>query len=68
MAPVHFTVPAQYAPFVADVVRRALDEVRLDQTFRADSDPRIQRFASVPDALIDGAATGIAVVAVASPT
>ena len=47
------SVPAQYAPFLADAIQRAVREVELDQFFRADADPAIQRFAGVPDALID---------------
>lgn len=47
------SVPARYAPFLADALARALREVELDQTFRRDPDPAIQRFAGVPDALID---------------
>jgi hypothetical protein len=58
----HFTVSAQYAPFIADVVRRAIREAELDAFFRADPDPQIQRFASVPDDLRDDTADGVAVL------
>lgn len=47
------SVPAQYAPFLADALARAVREVELDQTFRRDPDPAIRRFAGVPDSLID---------------
>lgn len=63
-----YNVPARYAPYLAHVLQRALDEVRLDETFRSDSDPRIQRFASVPDSLIDPNASGDALVAITNTT
>jgi hypothetical protein len=64
----HFTVSAQYAPFIADVVRRAIREAELDAFFRADPDPQIQRFASVPDDLRDDTNPGDATIAIATNT
>lgn len=60
-------VPAQYAPFIADALARAVREVQLDQSFRSDSDPAIRRFAGVPDALIDRSAPADASVAIVIP-
>jgi hypothetical protein len=62
-----FTVPAQYAPYVADVVARAVRDVTLDAEFRADSDPRVQQLGAVPDALIDRNAPAHALVEVVVP-
>lgn len=53
-----FIVPADYARFVAKQVERALIEAALDRSYREDADPRIQKFASVPDSLIDPDASG----------
>lgn len=58
------TVPAKYAPFIEDAVRRAIREANLDADFRSDPSADIRRFAGVPDALLDHAATGVAVFAV----
>lgn len=62
-----FSVPAKYAPYVAAVVARAVRDVQLDATFRADSDPRMQRFGAVPDALIDRDAPAHASVEIVIP-
>lgn len=62
-----FTVPAQYAPYLEAVVARAVRDVLIDATLRADSDPRVQRLGAVPDALIDRNAPAHALVEIVVP-
>ncbi len=57
-------IPAKYAPYIRHALDRAIAEARLDEDFRSDTDPRIQRFASVPDSLIDETASGEAAFAI----
>lgn len=61
-------VPARYAPFLIDALRRALRDVRLDQSLREDPDPRLHRLSPIPDTLIDTTAAADACVQVVAPT
>lgn len=60
-----FTVPARYAPFVAHMVQKAIEEARLDEQYRSDEDERVRQWASVADTLIDHNAIGEVAVVVA---
>jgi hypothetical protein len=62
------TVPARYLPFLADVLRRAVRDIRLDESLRSDPDARLHQMSPVPDSLIDATAADEACVQVVAPS
>lgn len=56
---ISFSFPASYKRAVEGALAMVLADIALDQKYRSDEDPRVQKFAKIPDAMIDPSATGI---------
>lgn len=59
-----YRVPAAYAPYLRDVIARAVRTIATDRVFRDDEDEEIRRWTAVPDALIDPVTAGECVLVV----
>lgn len=55
---------AAYERYVVDRVRQLLTDIERDAAMRADDDPRIRQFASVPSAFLDRRRTGTLAIVV----
>lgn len=62
-----YTLPAAYERLIHAALAMAVADAQKDQKFRTDEDPRLRRYTTVPDHLVDSAATGTLVVMVGVP-
>lgn len=56
--------PAAYERYVIDRVRQLLTDIERDADMRADEDPRIRQYASVPNQFLDRRRTGTLAIVV----
>lgn len=59
-----FQCSGAYARHIAEAIKRAVEEARLDEQLRADDDERVRRLALVPDEHIVATERGTALVLV----